>query len=82
MSKCSEAVNKELGTHPYTPTESASDNLTYVNLVWNNVASANRVECRYIMDQGVALLKVDDRTVIENTGPATSAPAAKPSAHH
>lgn len=82
LDKCSEAVKKEIGTHAYTPSESASDNMTYVNLVWNNVGPAKRAECRYIMDQGITLLKIDDRTVIEKTAPATAAPAAPASAHH
>lgn len=82
LDKCSEAVKKEVGSHPYTPSESASDNMTYVNLIWNNVGSAKRAECRYILDQGVTLLKIDDRTVIEKTVPATAAPAAPASSHH
>lgn len=82
LDKCSEAVKEQVGSHPYTPSESASDNMTYVNLVWNNVGTAKRAECRYIMDQGIALLKIDDRTVIEKTGPATAAPGAPASVHH
>jgi hypothetical protein len=82
LDKCSEAVKAEIGTHPYTPSESSSDNLSYVSLVWNNVGSAKRAECRYIMDQGITLLKIDDRTLIEKSAPATSAPAAAGGAHH
>ncbi len=82
LEKCSEAVRKEIATHPYTPSESNSDAMTYVTLVWNNVGSAKRAECRYVIDQGITLLKVDDRTLIEKTAPTTSAPAAPKSAHH
>ena len=82
LEKCSEAVKQEVNAHPYTPSESNSDGMTYVSLVWNNVGSAKRAECRYILDQGITLLKIDDRTLIEKTAPVTSAPAAPKSAHH
>lgn len=82
LDKCTEAVKNEVGTHPYTPSESNSDNLTYVNLAWSNVGSAKRAECRYIMDQGITLLKIDDRAVIEKAGPATGAPASGGGAHN
>jgi hypothetical protein len=82
LDKCSEAVKTEIGTHPYTPSESSSDNMSYVFLAWNNVGSAKRAECRYIMDQGITLLKIDDRTLIEKAAPATGAPPAPGSAHH
>ena len=65
LEKCTEAVRSEVGAHPYTPSESNSDNQTYVALVWNKVGSANRAECRYVMDKGITLLKIDDRVVIE-----------------
>lgn len=84
LDKCSEAVRKEVGTHPYTPSESASDNMTYVTLIWNNVGTAKHAECRYIMDQGISLLRVDDRTLIQKDAPLTDRPAApKPiNLHH
>jgi len=82
LDKCSEAARKEIGTHPYTPSESQSDSMTYVSLVWNSVGSAKRVECRYMLDQGITLLKIDDRTLIEKTAPVTAAPAAPQSGHH
>lgn len=82
LEKCSEAVKKEVNAHPYTPSESNSDGMTYVSLVWNNVGSAKRAECRYILDQGITLLKIDDQTLIEKTAPVTSAPAAPKSEHH
>jgi hypothetical protein len=77
MSKCSEAVKNEVGTHPYTPSESNSDGMTYVTLIWNNVGSVAKAECRYIIDQGITLLRLDDRTLIEKTQPTDSlAPSA------
>lgn len=82
LDKCSEAVRGEVGAHPYTPSESNSDSMSYVTLIWANVGSAKRAECRYIVDQGITLLKIDDRTVIEKTAPVTAAPAAPKSAHH
>jgi hypothetical protein len=82
LDKCSEAVRKEAGSHPYTPSESASDNMSYVTLIWNNVGSVKRAECRYVMDQGITLLKIDDRTLIEKTAPAATAPAKPAPVHH
>jgi hypothetical protein len=82
LDKCSEAVRAEVAGHPYTPSESNSDGMSYVTLVWNNVGSAKRAECRYILDQGITLLKIDDRTLIEKTAPVTAAPAAPKSGHH
>ncbi|MEY4684636.1 MAG: hypothetical protein RLZ25_1095 [Pseudomonadota bacterium] len=78
LSKCSEAVQKEINTHPYTPSESNSDGMTYVTLVWNNVGSVARAECRYIIDQGITLLKMDDRTLIEKTQPTDSVAPSQP----
>jgi hypothetical protein len=78
LSKCTEAVKENAGTHPYTPSESSSDNLLYVNLIWNNVGTVKRAECRYVIDQGITLLKLDDRTVVQKealgnvAGPTTS----------
>lgn len=80
--KCSDAVKQEVGAHPYTPSESESDHTTFVRLVWNNVGSVNRAECRYVMNQGITLLKIDDRAVIEKTAVTGSAPAAPKAAHH
>jgi hypothetical protein len=34
------------------------------------------------MDQGITLLQIDDRKVIENTAGASSAPAAPKPGHH
>lgn len=82
LSKCSEAVREQVAAHPYTPSESNSDGMSYVTLIWNNVGSAKHAECRYILDQGITLLRVDDKTVIEKTAPLTAAPAAPSSAHH
>lgn len=82
LDKCTEAVRRETGSHPYTPSESNSDHMSYVNLQWNNVGSTKHAECRYVMDQGITLLKLDDRTVIEKAGPATAAPAAAGGQHH
>jgi hypothetical protein len=71
LDKCSAAVKQEIGAHPYTPTESSSDHVAYVTLIWKNVGSAKEAECRYVMDQGITLLRVDDRTVINRQGATT-----------
>lgn len=82
LDKCTEAVKTEVGTHPYSPSESDSDHVKYVTLIWNNVGSAKRAECRYIMDQGIILLKIDDRTVIEKDTAATTGGEASRPVHH
>ena len=82
LDKCTEAVRKEVGSHPYTPSESSSDNMSYVALGWKDVGSAKHAECRYVIDQGITLLKIDDRTVISKEAPVTAAPAAGAGAHH
>lgn len=83
LDKCTEAVRKEVGTHPYTPSESSSDNMSYVALGWKDVGTAKRAQCRYVMDQGITLLKIDDRTVIEkDVSATTAAPAASGGGMH
>jgi hypothetical protein len=84
LGKCADAVRKEVGTEPFNPSETASDHMSYVTMIWKNIGTAKQVECRYVMDQGITLLKVDDRTVIENTAVQTGASGAvkAPGVHH
>lgn len=82
LDKCSAAVQKEAGAHPYTPSESSSDHMTYVTLIWQNVGTVKQAECRYIMDQGITLLRIDDRTIIEKTLTQTSGGEKPQSVHH
>ena len=82
LNKCSDVVTKEIGGHPYTPKENTSDGMSWVTLVWYNVGNVQRAECRYVIDQGIILLKLDDRIVIEKTENFNTAPAAPKSAHH
>ncbi|QSA98027.1 hypothetical protein [Methylococcus sp. EFPC2] len=81
LEKCTDAVRKEAGTHPYTPSESSGDHTTNATLIWNNVGTVKRAECRYVMDQGITLLRVDDRVLIEKEAPQLGGAAPKP-AHH
>jgi hypothetical protein len=81
LGKCTDAVKTEAGAQPYTPSESVSDHMTYVTLTWKNVGSVKQAECRYVMDQGITLLKMDDRTVIAKEATSTAGAPAKP-AHH
>jgi hypothetical protein len=47
------------------------------------VGTAKAAECRYIMDQGITLLRIDDRTVIaKDVGQLSGGAPAAPSAHH
>jgi|GEM_PF-494727 hypothetical protein len=85
LDKCSSAVKEQVGESPYTPTESSSDHMSYVNLVWKgSIGTASEAECRYVMDQGIVLLRVDDRILIRKQGPDTSAAgsARNQDAHH
>jgi len=72
LGKCTDAVKAEVGAQPYTPSESNSDHMSYVTLIWKNIGSAKTAECRYTMDQGVTLLRVDDKTIIAREAPQTS----------
>jgi hypothetical protein len=65
--KCSEAVLEATKVRPYTPTEATSDHQTWVNLIWKNVGTVKQVECKYVMEKGIALLKLDDKTLIPQT---------------
>jgi hypothetical protein len=84
LDKCSEAVREQVGEHPYTPSETSSDHMTYVSMIWKGkVGTAQQAECRYVMDQGIVLLKIDDRTLVQKEvvqGPAGS--EAKPAVEH
>ena len=82
LDKCTAAVKQEVGANPYTPSESDSDRRLFVKLVWNNVGSAKRAECRYVMDQGITLLQIDDRNVIKKESVQTSSGAAPSGVHH
>lgn len=78
MSKCNEAVKKETGATPYTPDESESDHASFVRMIWKNLGSAKEVECRYVMDQGIVLLRVDDRTPIKRESTAVTSSGGAP----
>lgn len=82
LDKCSAAVKQEIGANPYTPNQSDSDRRLFVKLVWLNVGSAKRAECRYVMDQGITLLQIDDRDVIKKEAPLTSTGSSSSGGHH
>jgi len=82
LDKCSAAVKQEIGTNPYTPSESDSDRRLFVKLVWNDVGTAKRAECRYVMDQGITLLQIDDRTVIKKEMAQSASNPAPAGGHH
>lgn len=82
LDKCTEAVKKEAGTHPYTPTQSDSDHSSFVKLIWRNVGTIKEAECRYVMDQGITLLKIDDRTVIAKEIVQSAPGSAAKEVHH
>ena len=82
LDKCSAAVKEQVGANPYTPNESDSDRRLFVKLVWNNVGTAKRAECRYVMDQGITLLQIDDRTVIKKEAAQSSSGPAPSGDHH
>lgn len=82
LEKCSQAVKNEAGANPYTPFESDSDRMTYVKLLWKDVGTVKLAECRYVMDQGITLLKIDDRTVIAKESTQSAAAGADRPVHH
>jgi len=82
LDKCTAAVKQETGVIPYTPSESESDHRLFVKLVWNNLGTVKHAECRYVMDQGITLLKIDDRIVIQKEAVQTSTGAAPAGGHH
>lgn len=82
LEKCSAAVKQETGVNPYTPSESESDRRLFVKLVWNNLGAVKHAECRYVMDQGITLLKIDDRIAIQKEAVQTSTGAAPAGVHH
>jgi len=82
LDKCTAAVKQETGINPYTPSESESDHRLFVKLVWNNLGSVKSAECRYVMDQGITLLKIDDRIAIQKEAVQTSSGAAPAGGHH
>ena len=82
LEKCTEAVKKEAAVQPYTPSESASDHMTYVTLTWKNLGAVKQAECRYVMDQGITLLKIDDRAVISRDVVQGGAATGDRSVHH
>jgi hypothetical protein len=67
LEKCSEAVHEAAKTRPYTPSDSSSDHQNWVHLTWKNVGQVKQAECKYIMNQGITFLKLDDRTLISQT---------------
>jgi len=82
LDKCTAAVKQETGVTPYTPSESESDHRLFVKLIWNNLGTVKHAECRYVMDQGITLLQIDDRTVIQKEAVQTSTGAAPAGGHH
>ncbi len=83
LDKCSSAVAEQVGEPPYTPSETSSDHLSYVNLKWTgSVGTARQAECRYVMDQGVVLLKIDDRTVVQKENPNSAGGTRPNNVHH
>lgn len=84
LDKCSAAVKKEAGATAYTPNESSSDHMTYVTLIWKNIGNVQTAECRYMIDKGIVLLRMDDRTVISPDDVLTggSGGAAPKPVHH
>ena len=82
LDKCTAAVKQEVGANPYSPSESDSDHMAFVKLVWNNLGTAKRAECRYVMDQGITLLQIDDRIVIKKESAVTTGGTAPTAVHH
>lgn len=76
VEKCSDAIYEHTKERIYTPTETSSDNNSYVQLAWRAGGKVKDAECRYEAGNGIALLKVNGETI--NTKTIGETPSANP----
>jgi hypothetical protein len=63
--KCREAVEKEVKTKIYSPTDSSSDQETFVSLTWTGAQGKfDTATCKYVKVKGIVSLVVDGKTII------------------
>lgn len=63
--KCTAAVKEHTGAQVYSPSDSASDNETYVTLTWKGSQGAfDTAVCKYEKDKGITRLAIDGKTVV------------------
>jgi hypothetical protein len=63
--KCREAVEKEVKTNIFSPTDSSSDQETFVSLTWTGVQGKfDKATCKYVKTKGIVSLVVNGKTII------------------
>ena len=63
--KCKEAIEKEVKTNIYSPTDSSSDRESFVSLTWTGAQGKfDKAECKYVKTKGIVSLVVDGKTII------------------
>lgn len=63
MEKCGAAIYSRTKERVYTPTESSSDQSTFVHLIWRNSGNVKDAECRYEQEKGITLLKFNGQAL-------------------
>lgn len=63
--KCKEAVENEVKTSIFSPSDSSSDQETFVNLTWTGAQGKfDKAECNYVKNKGIVSLVVDGKTIV------------------
>lgn len=63
--RCKEAVEKEVKTKIFAPTDSSSDQETFVSLSWKGTQGKfDMATCKYVKTKGIVSLVVDGKTII------------------
>lgn len=61
--KCVSAVYEKTGERVYKPTESSSDQRSWVELIWRGTGKVKEAVCRYESANGITLFKINGETV-------------------
>lgn len=63
--KCKQAVEAEVKATIYSPSDSSSDQETFVNLTWTGAPGTfGKAECKYVKTKGIVWLVVDGTTIV------------------
>lgn len=73
LEKCTEAVYAQTNERVYNPTDSSSDQNTFVELTWRTNGAVKEAICRYEQGVGITLLKYNGR-VLESKGINSASP--------
>jgi len=65
LEKCKEAVEKEVKTKIFAPTDSSSDHETFVSLSWKGTQGKfGMATCKYMKAKGIVSLVVDGKAIV------------------